>query len=51
MFTGQLFERVLPANIDTYYHDNTVEGLSAEHNVRVLSREILARIAPASSPQ
>ena len=51
VFTGQLFERVLPANIDTYYHDNTVEGLSAEHNVRVLSREILARIAPASSPQ
>ena len=51
VFTEQLFERLLPANIDTYYHDNSVEGLSAEHNVRVLSREILARIAPASSPQ
>ena len=42
-FTRKLLERVLPANIDTYYHDNSVEGLSAEHNMRVLKAEILAR--------
>ncbi|WP_116106138.1 hypothetical protein [Lewinella sp. IMCC34191] len=45
VFTRQLLERVIPANIDTYYHDNSVEGLPPEHNVRILSAEILARLS------
>ena len=47
-FTEKLFERLLPANIGDYYHHNSVEGLTPDHNARVLATEILACLhAPA----
>ncbi|MBB4080203.1 hypothetical protein GGR28_002833 [Lewinella aquimaris] len=51
-FTRDLVDRALPANCDSYYHDNSVLGLPVAHNVRVIREEIVARfIAPASPPK
>jgi len=43
-FTELLLQRMLPANGADYYHYNSILGLSATHNKRILLKEILARL-------
>ena len=50
-FTHRLLSRTLPANCDGPYQDNSVIGLTVDHNVRLIRREVLARItAPVPPP-